>query len=111
MVFFIVPPPSPRIQRSADANRPKGLVGSRRIAAAAVARAPADGHTLLLVVPGNGIAHMLYDKLNFNFTRDIAPVAGLSNGPLLMEVGSAIPVYTVPEFIAYTKARPGRVSF
>src|SRR5436190_24362874 len=82
-----------------------------QIATEAVARAPADGHTLLLVVPGNGIAHMLYDKLNFNFTRDIAPVAGLSNGPLLMEVGSALPVYTVPEFIAYTKARPGTVSF
>src|SRR5437660_979139 len=82
-----------------------------QIATEAVARAPADGHTLLLVVPGNGIANMLYDKLNFNFTRDIAPVAGISNGPLLMEIGSATPVYTVPEFIAYTKARPGKVNF
>src|SRR5436190_22897609 len=61
-----------------------------QIATEAVIRAPADGHTLLLVVPGNGISDMLYDKLNFNFTRDIAPVAGLSNGPLLMEVGSAL---------------------
>jgi len=82
-----------------------------QIATEAVTRAPADGHTLLLVVPGNGIANVLYDKLNFNFIRDTAPVAGISNGPLLMEVGSATPVYTVPEFIAYTKARPGKVNF
>jgi tripartite-type tricarboxylate transporter receptor subunit TctC len=54
---------------------------------------------------------VLYDKLNFNFIRDTAPVAGISNGPLLMEVNSAIPVYTVSEFIAYTKARPGKVNF
>src|SRR5262249_48352072 len=47
----------------------------------------------------------------FNFIRDTAPVAGLSNGPLLMEVGSATPVHTVPEFIAYTKERPGKVNF
>src|SRR5262249_9773155 len=82
-----------------------------QIATEAVARAPADGNTLLLVVPGNGIANVLYDKLNFNFIRDTAPVAGISNGPLLMEVSSAIPVYTVPEFIAYTTARPGKVNF
>jgi len=82
-----------------------------QIATEAVVRAPADGNTLLLVVPGNGIANVLYDKLNFNFIRDAAPVAGISNGPLLMEVSSAIPVYTVPEFIAYTTARPGKVNF
>jgi tripartite-type tricarboxylate transporter receptor subunit TctC len=64
-----------------------------------------------LVVPGNGIAHVLYDKLSFNFIRDTAPVAGISNGPLVMEVSSATPVYTVPEFIAYAKARPGKVNF
>jgi tripartite-type tricarboxylate transporter receptor subunit TctC len=82
-----------------------------QIATEAVTRAPADGYTLLLVVPGNGIAHVLYDKLNFNFMRDTAPVAGISNGPLVMEVSSATPVYTVPEFIAYAKARPGKVNF
>jgi len=82
-----------------------------QIATEAVVRAPADGNTLLLVVPGNGIANVLYDKLNFNFIRDAAPVAGISNGPLLMEVSPAIPVYTVPEFIAYTTARPGKVNF
>jgi tripartite-type tricarboxylate transporter receptor subunit TctC len=82
-----------------------------QIATEAVIRAPADGHTLLVVVPGNGIANALNDKLNFNFIRDTAPVAGLSNGPLLMEVSSATPVDTVPEFIAYAKARPGKVNF
>jgi tripartite-type tricarboxylate transporter receptor subunit TctC len=82
-----------------------------QIATESVIRAPADGHTLLLVVPGNGIAHVLYDKLSFNFIRDTAPVAGISNGPLVMEVSSATPVYTVPEFIAYAKARPGKVNF
>jgi len=68
-----------------------------QIATEAVTRAPADGHTLLLVVPGNGIANVLYDKFTFNFIRDTAPVAGISNGPLLMEVSSATPVHTVPE--------------
>src|SRR5262249_18055170 len=82
-----------------------------QIATEAVTHAPADGHTLLLVVPGNGIAHVLNDKLNFNFIRDTAPVAGISNGPLLMEVSSATPVHTVPEFIAYAKARPGKINF
>src|SRR6516164_8974256 len=82
-----------------------------RIATEAVIRAPADGHTLLLVVPGNGIADLLYDNLNFSFIRDTTPVAGISNGPLVMEVNPATPVHTVPEFIAYTKARPGKVSF
>jgi tripartite-type tricarboxylate transporter receptor subunit TctC len=82
-----------------------------QIATEAVIRAPADGHTLLVVVPGNGVANVLSDKLSFNFIRDTAPVAGLSNGPLLMEVGSATPVHTVPEFIAYAKARSGQVNY
>jgi tripartite-type tricarboxylate transporter receptor subunit TctC len=82
-----------------------------QIATEAVIRAPADGHTLLMIVPGNGIANALNDKLNFNFIQDTAPVAGISNGPLLMEVSSATPVHTVPEFIAYAKARPGKVNF
>src|SRR5215467_3493845 len=82
-----------------------------QIATEAVIRAPADGHTLLLIVPGNGLANALNDKLNFNFLQDTTPVAGISNGPLLMEVGSATPVHTVPEFIAYAKARPGKVNF
>jgi tripartite-type tricarboxylate transporter receptor subunit TctC len=82
-----------------------------QIATEALTRAPADGHTLLMVVPGNGIANTLYDKLSFNFLRDTAPVAGISNGPLLMEVSAATPVQTVPEFIDYAKARPGKINF
>jgi len=84
---------------------------SGNIAAEAVIRAPADGHTLLLVVPGNATSDALFDKLNFNFIRDTAPVAAISHGPLIMAVNPAIPVQTVPEFIAYAKARSGQVNF
>ena len=89
-------------------NRP-GASGN--IGTEAVIRAPADGYTLLLVVPGNAVSDLLYEKLSFSFIRDTAPVAGISNGPLVMEVNPAIPVHTVPEFIAYAKARPGKVNF
>jgi tripartite-type tricarboxylate transporter receptor subunit TctC len=89
-------------------NRP-GASGN--IATEAVIRAPADGTTLLLVVPGNAIADLLFDKLSFKFLRDTTPVAGISNGPLIMEVNPALPIQTVPEFIAYAKARPGQINF
>jgi tripartite-type tricarboxylate transporter receptor subunit TctC len=91
-------------------NRP-GATGN--IATEAVTRAPADGHTLLLVVPANAISVALYDnlKLNFNFIRDTTPVSGISIGPLVMEVNLEIPVNTVPEFIAYAKANPGKINF
>ena len=84
---------------------------SGNIAAEAVIRSPADGHTLLLVVPGNATSDALFDKLNFNFIRDTTPVAAISHGPLVMAVNPAIPVQTVPEFIAYAKDRPGQVNF
>jgi len=84
---------------------------SGNIAAEAVIRAPADGHTLLLVVPGNATSDALFDKLNFNFIRDTAPVAAISHGPLVMAVNPALPVQTVPEFIAYAKEKPGQVNF
>jgi tripartite-type tricarboxylate transporter receptor subunit TctC len=85
---------------------------SGNIATEAVIRAPADGHTLLLVVPGNAVTDALYDnKLSFSLIRDTAPVAGISNGPLVMAINPALPVNTVPEFIAYTKARPGEINF
>jgi tripartite-type tricarboxylate transporter receptor subunit TctC len=80
------------------------------IATEAVVRAPADGYTLLLVAPANAINAALYDKLSYNFIRDIAPVAGLIRFPNVMVVNPAVPAKTVPEFIAYAKANPGSLN-
>jgi tripartite-type tricarboxylate transporter receptor subunit TctC len=88
-------------------NRPGA---ASNIATEAVVRAPADGYTLLLVVATNAINATLYDKLNFNLIRDIAMVAGVTRSPLVLEVHPAFPVNTVPEFIAYAKANPGKIS-
>src|SRR5262249_15243029 len=88
-------------------NRP-GAGGN--IATEAVVRAPADGHTLILVVSANTINATLYDKLNFNFIRDIAPVAGIFRVPQVMEVNPSFPAKTVPDFIAFAKANPGKVN-
>ena len=81
------------------------------VATAAAVRAPADGYTLLLASISNAINATLYDKLNFNFIRDIAPVAGIIRVPNVMEVNPAVPARTVSEFIAYAKANPGKVNF
>jgi tripartite-type tricarboxylate transporter receptor subunit TctC len=88
-------------------NRPGA---NSNIATEAVVRAPADGYTLLLINPANAINATLYDKLNFNFIRDIAPVASLDQTAVVMEVNPSIPPKTVPEFIAYAKATPGRIN-
>ena len=88
-------------------NRPGA--GSN-IATEAVVRAPPDGYTLLLVSPANAINATLYDKLNFNFIRDIAPVAGIIRVPIVMVVNPSFPAKTVPEFIAYAKANPGKIN-
>ena len=88
-------------------NRPGA---GNNIATEAVVRAPADGHTLLVADAANAINATLYDKLTFNFSRDIAPIAGLIDIPLVMSVNPSLPVETVPEFIAYAKANPGKVS-
>jgi tripartite-type tricarboxylate transporter receptor subunit TctC len=88
-------------------NRP-GAGGNT--GAEAVVRAPADGHALLLAGLSNAINATLYDKLNFNFLRDIAPVAGIIRAPLIMEVNPSFPAKTVPEFIAYAKANPGKIN-
>src|SRR5262245_49446487 len=89
-------------------NRP-GAAGN--IAAEAAVRAPADGYTLLLIVATNTVNASLFEnKLSFNLVRDIAPVAGFSRSPLVLEVNPAVPVNAVPEFIAYLKANPGKVS-
>jgi tripartite-type tricarboxylate transporter receptor subunit TctC len=81
------------------------------IATEAVVRAPADGYTLLLVTASNAINATLYDKLSFNFIRDIAPVAGIIRYPLVMQVNPSFPAKTVPEFISYVKSNPGKISY
>jgi tripartite-type tricarboxylate transporter receptor subunit TctC len=88
-------------------NRPSagGVIGVET-----VVRAPADGYTLLLVAPANAINATLFDKLNHNFMRDIAPVAGINRFANVMEVNPSLPAKTVPEFIAYAKANPGKLS-
>lgn len=75
-----------------------------------VVRAPADGHTLLLTVPANAINATLYERLNFNFLRDMAPVAGILREPLAMAVNLTVPAKTVPEFITYAKANPHKLN-
>jgi tripartite-type tricarboxylate transporter receptor subunit TctC len=82
---------------------------SGNIATEQVARAPADGCTLLLVGPANAINGSLYDNLNFNFLRDIAPVAAITREPLVMLVHPSVPAKTVPEFIALAMAAPGKL--
>lgn len=89
-------------------NRP-GASGN--IATELVVKAPADGHTLLLVASSAAINASLFEKLNFNFIRDIAPVAGISRAPLVMLVPPSIPAHTVPEFIAFAKSNPGKLNF
>ena len=73
-------------------------------------RAPADGYTLLWVNAANAVSVTLYDKLSFNLLRDMEPVAGVTRGPQVMEVTPAFPAKTVPEFIAYAKANPGKIN-
>jgi tripartite-type tricarboxylate transporter receptor subunit TctC len=88
-------------------NRPGG--GSN-IATEAVVRAPADGYTLLLATSPNAVNATLYDNLNFNFIRDIAPVASIYYVPNVMAVHPTFPAKTIPEFIAYSKSNPGKVN-
>jgi tripartite-type tricarboxylate transporter receptor subunit TctC len=88
-------------------NRPGG---GTNIATEAVVRAPPDGTTLLLAAPANAINATLYDKLNFNFLRDIEPVAGIIRFPNVVVVNPSVPVKTIPELIAYAKANPGKLN-
>ena len=88
-------------------NRP-GAAGN--IATEGVVRSPPDGYTLLLANSVNAINATLYDKLNFNLIRDIAPVASIHREPNVMEVNPSVPVKTVPEFIIHAKANPGKIN-
>ena len=89
-------------------NRPGS---GNNIGTEAVVRAAPDGYTLLMVSSSNAINATLYDKLNFVFLRDIAAVAGIISLPFVMVVNPSVPAKTVPEFTAYAKANPGKISF
>jgi tripartite-type tricarboxylate transporter receptor subunit TctC len=84
--------------------------GGGNIATEAVVRAPPDGYTLLMVTMVHAVNATLYDRLNFNFIRDIAPVAPISREPNVMVVNPSVPTKTVSEFIAYAKANPGKIN-
>jgi tripartite-type tricarboxylate transporter receptor subunit TctC len=88
-------------------NRPGA---GTNIATEAVVNAAPDGYTLLFVAPSAAINATLYEKLNFNFIRDIAPIAGIMRIPNVMVVNPSVPAQTVPEFIAYANANPGKVN-
>jgi tripartite-type tricarboxylate transporter receptor subunit TctC len=89
-------------------NRPGA---GTNIATEAVVRAPPDGYLLLLTTVSHAVNATLYDKLNFNFIRDVAPVAGVVRVPNVMEVNPSFPAKTAPEFIAYAKANPNKLNF
>src|SRR3982074_946465 len=89
-------------------NRPGA---GTNIATEAVVKSAPDGYTLLMVSPPKTINATLYEKLNFNFLRDIAAAAAIARVPNVMEVNPSVPAKTVAEFIAYAKANPGKLSF
>jgi tripartite-type tricarboxylate transporter receptor subunit TctC len=103
-------------QRLSDRLGHQFLVENRpgagtNIATEAVANALPDGYTLLLATSANAINATLYNKLSFNFIRDIAPVTSIADSPHVMEVSPSFPAKTVPEFIAYAKANPGKINY
>jgi tripartite-type tricarboxylate transporter receptor subunit TctC len=88
-------------------NRPGA---GTNIATEAVVRAPADGYTIGIVTPANAVNATLYDKLPFNFLRDIAPVAGINRSPIVIVLNPAVPIRSVSELIVYAKANPGKLA-
>ncbi len=89
-------------------NRPGA---ASNIATEAALSAPADGYTLLLIVLTNVLNASLYTNLKFNFMRDMTPVAGVADAPYLIVVNPSLPAKTIPEFIAYAKANPGKINY
>jgi tripartite-type tricarboxylate transporter receptor subunit TctC len=89
-------------------NRPGA---ASNIATEAAVRAPPDGYTFLMASSANAINATLYERLNYNFIRDIAPVAGIFRAPFVLDVNPSVPAKTVPEFIAYAKANPRKLNF
>jgi tripartite-type tricarboxylate transporter receptor subunit TctC len=92
------------------ANNLSSRTGGSNIGTEAVVRALPDGSTLLMVAPPNAVNATLYDKLNYNFIRDIAPVASIGRAPNVMAVHPSFSAKTIPEFIAYAKANPGKIN-
>ena len=88
-------------------NRPGA---GTNIATEAVVKAAADGYTLIMISPSHAINETLYEKLNYNFIRDIAPIGGIMRVPLAMAVNPSVPAKSVPEFIAYAKANPRKIN-
>jgi len=88
-------------------NRPGA---GTNIATEAVVRAPSDGYTLLLIGSPQAINATLFENLNFNFIRDIAPVACITSQPLVMVVNPSVPAKTVPEFLSHARANPGKLN-
>ena len=88
-------------------NRPGA---GTNIAAEIVINSPPDGYTLFLTNFSNAVNAALYEKLNFDFMRDMAPVVGISRAPVILAVNPSVPAKTVPEFIAYAKANPGKIN-
>jgi tripartite-type tricarboxylate transporter receptor subunit TctC len=109
----IAPSPCPPLrserlgQQSVIENRP---AAAGNLAVELVMRAPPDGYALLLVGEYNAVNATLYDKLDFVFVRDIAPVAGIMRTPNVIVVNPSVPAMTLPEFISYAKANPGKVN-
>ena len=80
------------------------------IATEAFVRMPPDGYSLMLINSQNAINMALYEKLSFDFVRDVAPIGRVQRVPLVMVVNPSVPAYTIPEFIAYAKANPGKIN-